>query len=724
MKKLTHSRWTGALAALLVANLVANVSAQNSLTLALKWQLKNTDRAYLNVDAAQPRGIMINRTTGHVLIPLKDTPAVYILNGADGSDLGTLNMTGVSGGTYTVILGGVADDGAIYVCNLVTGGSSFTIYRWASESAVPTIAYGPAAAGPTATRIGDSFSVRGSGANTQLIASGTGSQYVTVFTTTDGVTFTAAQQFDLTTVGLSSGDARRGLAFDGTSAAFYCMNTFSNAVHHLSFDLTGGALGNLGDVTVSPSVSMISLGQIGGYTVMPAIDDNGFSSSIHTLEVFDMSNPSSPVVTNAVAFPTQGGTDGNITGATDIGANMIVALNTTAGVLALQAVTNPPVIVQAPADVTNYVGLTAQFSVAVSGSPPFSYQWEENGTNLPGETATNLVLSPLALASAGTYSVVVTNVVGTNTATAQLTVLPVPTAIDLSSNLVLHLKFNGDFKDYSGRGNNGAGVNSMTFVSDGVLGQAAHFETDLSAGITNYVELGLLPDLEFGSNCDFSLACWVRLPEGEQPGDVPFIGNAVGAGDSPGYFFGPTWGTGGWRWTLQNGDGSGSVVAAVGPANSINDGNWHHFAATFQRAGNGTAFLDGVQVASVVIASIGDLDTGEPTTVGQDPTGAYDDGLSDDVKYDLDDLGAWRRVLSPLEVEAMYVAAASNQVSFVSAPVRMQAKLVAGQLQLNWSGGLLQSAPAVSGPYADVPGATSPYSVAPTAAKQYYRIRQ
>ena len=72
----------------------------------------------------------------------------------------------------------------------------------------------------------------------------------------------------------------------------------------------------------------------------------------------------------------------------------------------------------------------------------------------------------------------------------------------------------------------------------------------------------------------------------------------------------------------------------------------------------------------------------------------------------------------------MYLAGASNSVNFVSAPVRIQAQLVAAQVQLVWSGGLLQAADQVGGPYTDVANANSPYSVAPAAAKKFYRLRQ
>jgi hypothetical protein len=135
---------------------------------------------------------------------------------------------------------------------------------------------------------------------------------------------------------------------------------------------------------------------------------------------------------------------------------------------------------------------------------------------------------------------------------------------------------------------------------------------------------------------------------------------------------------------------------------------------------NGITYLDGIQVSSVSIAAVGNLDSGQPTNIGQDPTGTY----SESGEFDLDDMGVWRRVLTPLEVAGMFVAGASNGVNFASAPVRIQAQAASGQVRLTWSGGLLQAADQVAGPYSDVNGATSPYSVSPAAAKKFYCLRQ
>ncbi len=73
------------------------------------------------------------------------------------------------------------------------------------------------------------------------------------------------------------------------------------------------------------------------------------------------------------------------------------------------------------------------FSVAVFGAPPLFYQWQRNGTNLmdggnlSGAASRILVLTSASFADAGTYSVTVTNVLGSAASTgALLKVVPPP----------------------------------------------------------------------------------------------------------------------------------------------------------------------------------------------------------------------------------------------------------------------------------------------------------
>jgi len=88
----------------------------------------------------------------------------------------------------------------------------------------------------------------------------------------------------------------------------------------------------------------------------------------------------------------------------------------------------PPVIVVQPANITNMVGSTATFSATATGGVPLAYQWCFYGTNLVGQTATNLTLNNVQVSQAGPYTVVVTNTAGAATSSppAQLTVLTAP----------------------------------------------------------------------------------------------------------------------------------------------------------------------------------------------------------------------------------------------------------------------------------------------------------
>lgn len=58
------------------------------------------------------------------------------------------------------------------------------------------------------------------------------------------------------------------------------------------------------------------------------------------------------------------------------------------------------------------LGLAAQFSVSVTGTPPFKFQWRLNGQNIPGATNELYTIAAVTPAHAGIYSVSVGNLVG------------------------------------------------------------------------------------------------------------------------------------------------------------------------------------------------------------------------------------------------------------------------------------------------------------------------
>ena len=91
----------------------------------------------------------------------------------------------------------------------------------------------------------------------------------------------------------------------------------------------------------------------------------------------------------------------NLAGSTNAGAAMAVLV--------------PPWIVQQPASVVTNQGSNAVFSVTATGTTNLYYQWFKNGTNaINGGTNSSLTLSNVQATAAAGYSVLVTNIAGTN----------------------------------------------------------------------------------------------------------------------------------------------------------------------------------------------------------------------------------------------------------------------------------------------------------------------
>jgi hypothetical protein len=74
------------------------------------------------------------------------------------------------------------------------------------------------------------------------------------------------------------------------------------------------------------------------------------------------------------------------------------------------------------------MGSSASFTVSISGTPPFRYQWRFNGTSPLNVTNAAYGIQVVGATNTGNYSVVVTNLVGSATSSnALLTVIVPPT---------------------------------------------------------------------------------------------------------------------------------------------------------------------------------------------------------------------------------------------------------------------------------------------------------
>ncbi|HEV2330036.1 MAG TPA: LamG-like jellyroll fold domain-containing protein [Verrucomicrobiae bacterium] len=98
---------------------------------------------------------------------------------------------------------------------------------------------------------------------------------------------------------------------------------------------------------------------------------------------------------------------------------------TVSGVTATSATitvaTTPPIVPQYPSNATVAVNDSVSFSVSAIGGA-LSYQWNFNGNPIAGATTPTLILTNVALTSAGTYSVHISNTAGSTNVSAVLTV--------------------------------------------------------------------------------------------------------------------------------------------------------------------------------------------------------------------------------------------------------------------------------------------------------------
>lgn len=91
-----------------------------------------------------------------------------------------------------------------------------------------------------------------------------------------------------------------------------------------------------------------------------------------------------------------------------------------------------PTITSEPKSQTVVEGGTVTFTASATGSPPLTYQWAFNGVPIPSQTNSTLSLANVGFDKAGTYTLTVSNEVGTTSKdllTLTVTPMPVPPTI-------------------------------------------------------------------------------------------------------------------------------------------------------------------------------------------------------------------------------------------------------------------------------------------------------
>lgn len=422
----------------------------------------------------------------------------------------------------------------------------------------------------------------------------------------------------------------------------------------------------------------------------------------------------------------------------------------------------PPYYVQQPNPVslTRYAGApSAQFSVTVNGTPPFTYQWKHAGTNYgapvtTANTTDTLSLSSITAAQGGSYTVTVTNGFGsTNSATATLNVLA-PSS-DSYAAAVLNLPTNptnlfGYWRmDDAFTTNNPAlqnywnGQNGQVSAMDldagkivaGVEGAtypafpAPHLAAQLGArgdlwALPYRVDLYNLPSAQTNMTFTMWVKGGVRLAARSGYGQAYGLENQ--GGNAIRFYWGAYNSTNGvrtaqWDTGLNAPQNEWTFVALVVNGNS---------AAVY--VGSKTSFTS---ASTTDIGGIPDLENGglmtlvDSTTVGDSnlrlgvgrtPVPWADDGngapwTSSGGTWS--DIAVLYQALTPTQAKRLFLVGAGLQLEGTPDG--------GGNLNLNWlSGFTLQEAPSVTGPWTDIGAATPPYSVPiTTIGNKFYRVK-
>jgi len=275
-----------------------------------------------------------------------------------------------------------------------------------------------------------------------------------------------------------------GSAFPGGTNSVTCTATYGTNVTTCSFSVT--VLLWL-TITVQPQNTNVLTGRDFSLSVQATgssplayawtFEDNAIAGATNSTLVITNTQPANEGIYKAIVSNGAG--------------------SVTSRVAVVRVLPAAPLIVAGPNSLAVAAGSNALFSVAANGSTPMSYQWFMSGTPLAGAAATQLTLTNVQAANAGSYQVVVTNLVGAVTsAVATLTVLDAPPwflqqpaggTIKAGSNFTLTAVARGSQPlayqwQQNGAGVPGATLSSLT-LSNATLASAGSYDLVVSNAV-------------------------------------------------------------------------------------------------------------------------------------------------------------------------------------------------------------------------------------------------
>jgi hypothetical protein len=238
----------------------------------------------------------------------------------------------------------------------------------------------------------------------------------------------------------------------------------------------------------------------------------------------------------------------------------------------------------------------------------------------------------------------------------------------LEEGLVGHWTFDGanldltqvtaEVRDSSGNNRNGNWQEHASTTANGPLGQALSFD-----GIDDGVSFADQAAYSPATN-DITVGVWARVPT-----NAPPVGDGECNGGEGGYFFTKA-SDGGWEWEFENESNSrlcfrlarefGPTHALVDDFRTVNDGQWHHYAATVDDLNQVNLYVDGDLASSTTSFSGSMVNDSASLWLGRHGNAhVYGNRY---FTGDLDDARIYSRTLSAEEVRRLYKLGATSKL--------------------------------------------------------------
>lgn len=310
---------------------------------------------------------------------------------------GGTDVAGATQATYTTPLLTPEDDGAQYAVLVSNGrGSRLSAAATLRVKRRPAITTQPASTTVT----------EGQAATFTVVASG--ATPLSYQWRRNGATITGATQASYTTPATILSDS-------GAQFTVVVTNSAGSATSSVAtLTVLAGAVAPA--ITGQPSAATVTEGQAASFTVAAT------GTAPLSYQWYKDATPVSGGTQATLAFAAAQ--------ASDAGTYKVAVSNSVGSVessAATLTVNVPVTITVPPAAQTVTVGQTATFSVTAAGTGPFTYQWQKDTADLPGQTGATLSVINAQTTDAGNYRVVVTGAAGSVTSVAaMLTVNPAP----------------------------------------------------------------------------------------------------------------------------------------------------------------------------------------------------------------------------------------------------------------------------------------------------------